>query len=124
MSLKPDPTWWTTDPERWRSRAVRLLLAYLLLALALLGARSATRDVRPGLLAVRDQEKVLTQERDQLETEVQFLVSPQRVRQWAERSGMVLFANVPKTRRDLGDLPLAPAPLPPDEPLKVNIQWN
>ncbi|SEJ04737.1 cell division protein FtsL [Deinococcus reticulitermitis] len=124
MTRRPPDFWWSADPELWRARTVRLLLAYLLLALTLLGTRYATRDVRPTLLQVREQEKTLTKERDQLETEVQFLVSPQRVRLWAERSGMVLFANVPKTRRDLGELPLAPAPLPPEEPLKVNIQWN
>lgn len=117
-------TWLSTDPELWRARTVRLLLAYLLLALTLLGARSATRDVRPTLLDVREQEKALTQERDQLETEVQFLVSPQRVRQWAERSGLALFANVPKTRRDLGAWPLPPVPTPPPDPLKVELQWN
>lgn len=114
----------SSDPARWRRRAVKLLLTYLLLALTLLSTRSLTRDVRPALLAARTQEKQLTQERDQRELHVQTLLADTRVRQWALQNGMVLTAEAPKTSRDLGTQAVPPLPQAPSEPLKVKIQWN
>ena len=114
----------SADPALWRRRAVRLLLTYLLLTLTLLSARSLTRHVRPDLLAAREQEQALTQERDQRELRVQTLLADTRVRQWALQNGMVLSAEAPKTFRDLGTQTVPPLPQAPAEPLKVKIQWN
>ena len=114
----------STDPARWRRRTVRLLLGYLALALTLIGTRSLTRDVRPQLLAARQQEAQLTQERDQRELRVQSLLADTRVRQWALQNGMVLSAEAPKTFRDLGTQAVPPLPQAPAQPLKVKIQWN
>ena len=116
--------WLSADPDRWRTRAVRLLLVYTALSLTLLSTRYATREVRPELLDARRQEAELTQERDTRDLRVQSLLSETQVQNWALRNGMIRFAEAPKTSRDLGSQTLPALPQPPAERLKVKIQWN
>lgn len=118
------PHWLRSHPDEWRARAVRLLAAYFLLALALLTSRYLTRDVRPDLLAARQQEAELTAERDIRELRVQILFSGGKVQSWAQENSMIRFAEATKISRNLGNGSLPPAPQVPPEPLKVKTQWN
>ena len=77
----------------WRARAIRYVVIYLALALALVGARLLTQDVRPTLREAQLREAALTTQRDELEVRVQALGSPQRVREWALQNGMRRFAD-------------------------------
>lgn len=107
----------------WRARAIRYVGLYLLLALALVGARFLTQDVRPTLRAAQVREAALTAQRDDLELRVQALGNPQRVRDWAFAHGMRRFAEAPKTTAELTGVP-APAPLSAQTPLEVRTAWR
>ncbi|QLG12527.1 hypothetical protein HLB42_12230 [Deinococcus sp. D7000] len=90
----------------WRGRAVRYVLIYLALALALVGARYFTQDIRPALRAVQEREATLLTQRNDLAVQVQTLENPQRIRDWAFANGMVRFAEAPKESQAI--LPLPP----------------
>lgn len=107
----------------WQARAVRYVLIYLLLALALVAARFLTQDVRPDLRAVQQQEATLTNERDELEVLVQRLNNPQRIRDWAAQHGLRPFAEAPKKNESLRSVP-APAPVPARTTLEVYTEWK
>ncbi|TDE87566.1 MULTISPECIES: hypothetical protein [Deinococcus] len=107
----------------WRARAIRYVVIYLLLALALVGARFLTQGVRPALRAAQEREAVLTTQRDELELRVQALGNPQRIRDWALQNGMRRFAEAPKTTQDLSSIP-APAPVPAHTTLEVTTEWK
>ncbi|WP_216319195.1 hypothetical protein [Deinococcus aestuarii] len=107
----------------WRARAIRYVAIYLLLALALVTARSLTQEVRPTLRAAQEREAALTTERDELELRVQALGNPQRVRDWAFANGMRRFAEAPKKTAELTGVP-APAPLPARTTVEVTTAWR
>lgn len=107
----------------WRARAIRYVAIYLALALALVGARLLTQDVRPSLREAQAREAALTTQRDELEVRVQALGSPQRVREWALQNGMRRFAETPKTTAPLTGVP-APAPAAPRTTLEVRTEWK
>jgi hypothetical protein len=85
-----------TSPATWRSRALRYLLIYLLLLVALVTARYLTQDVRPTLVRVNAREGALTAQRAALAVEVQTLANGQRIREWAFANGMHRFAEAGK----------------------------
>lgn len=97
----------------WRGRAVRYVLIYLALALALVGARYLTQDIRPALRAVQEREATLLTRRNDLAVRVQALENPQRIRDWAFANGMVRFAEAPKEAQAILPLPPRSAPPPP-----------
>jgi len=107
----------------WRARAVRYVVIYLALALALVGARLLTQDVRPTLREAQAREAALTTQRDELEIRVQALGSPQRVREWALQNGMRRFAEAPKTTQALKGVP-APASAAAPTTLEVRTEWK
>ena len=107
----------------WQARAVRYVSIYLLLALALVGARFATQDVRPNLREAQDREGELLIQRDELEVEVQRLSSKARIRDWAVQNGLRPFAEAPKTTQPLTGVP-APLPAPVRTTLEVNTEWK
>ncbi len=94
----------------WRGRAIRYVLIYLALALALVGARYFTQDIRPSLRAVQDREAALLIQRNDLAVRVQTLENPQRIRDWAFANGMIRFAEAPKESQAFLPLP------PPGQP--------
>lgn len=107
----------------WQARAIRYVVIYLLLALALVGARLWTQDVRPDLRAAQAREAALTTERDELELRVQALSTPQRVREWALSNGMRRYAEMPKTRAALSGV-AAPPPADAQTTLEVKTAWK
>jgi len=115
-----------TSPERWRARALRYVLIYLLLACALVALRYQTRDIYPRLRELRAEREGLQRERDALSVEVQTLSSEQRVRAWALANGLRTYAQSPK--QTLAFPPPLPAPqLPPAPPptfLEVKTAWR
>jgi len=90
----------------WRGRAIRYVLIYLALALALVGLRYYTQDIRPALRAVQEREATLLTQRNDLAVRVQTLENPQRIRDWAFANGMIRFAEAPKESQAF--LPLPP----------------
>lgn len=107
----------------WQARAIRYVAIYLLLVLALVGARLWTQDARPTLRAAQEREATLTSERDRLELRVQTLGSPQRVREWAFANGMRRYAEAPKTRAALSGVS-APPPVAAPTTLEVTTEWK
>ncbi len=107
----------------WRARAIRYVVIYLLLALALVTARFLTQEVRPTLRAAQEREATLTTQRDELELRVQALGNPQRISDWALKSGMRRFAEAPKTSAAITGVP-APTPLRPHTTLEVTTEWK
>ncbi|MFC6590692.1 hypothetical protein ACFP81_00650 [Deinococcus lacus] len=117
------PGRWARSEAMWRRRAVRLLLTYLALNLALLGLRSQTDYVRPGLLAARESEAGLTALRDRLDLEVQALSSVTRVRTWAQENGMRRFAELPKYSAEIGGVAAPAVPVPAPK-LEIQTEWR
>ncbi|SMB92220.1 hypothetical protein [Deinococcus hopiensis] len=107
----------------WQSRAIRYMVIYLLLALALVASRYLTQDIRPSLRAAQDREAKLITARDELEVEVQRLSSPQRVRDWASQNGLRSFAEAPKTKQSITGV-TPPPPAPVRTTLEVNTEWK
>lgn len=107
----------------WRARAIRYVLIYLLLALALVAARYLTQDVRPTLREAQKREAALTTRRDELELRVQALGNPQRISDWALQNGMRRFAEAVKTSAPITGIP-APKPLQPHTTLEVTTEWK
>lgn len=85
-----------TSLPTWRARAVRYLLIYIALVVALVSVRSGTSGVRPALREARDREGQLITQRDNLALQLQALENPQRVRDWAFANGMRRVADAPK----------------------------
>lgn len=114
----------------WRGRAIRYVAIYLALALALIGARYLTQDIRPELRVVQGREAQLLTKRNDLAVRVQTLESPQRIRDWAFANGMIRFAEAPKQAQAI--LPLPPvsgAAVPAsaaqvDRRVEVRTQWR
>jgi len=109
--------------DLWRARALRYTLIYLLLACVLVGLRYQTRDVRPDLLALREQRETLAQKKLALQLEVQGRTSSARIRDWAIANGMVPFTRSAKETASFAALP-APATIPPARPLEVTTRWK
>ena len=96
----------------WRGRAIRYVVIYLALALALIGARYFTQEIRPVLRAAQDREAALLTQRNDLAVQVQILENPQRIRDWAFANGMVRFAEAAKETQAILPLP-PPGSAPP-----------
>ena len=125
------PPWSTvTVPETgatWRGRALRYLLIYLLLLVAVVTARYLTHEVRPTLVTMTEREAALTARRAALAVEVQSLANEQRVREWAFANGMHRFAEAGKVSQSI-PAPKRPA-VPPGTPsprrtVEVRTQWK
>lgn len=108
----------------WRGRAVRYVLIYLALALALVGARAATQQIRPTLRDAQAREAALISQRDDLQLRIQTLESPQVIRDWAFANGMRRFAQAVKTVEKLPPAPLPARPPTPQRTVEVRIQWK
>ncbi|GHF57507.1 cell division protein FtsL [Deinococcus metalli] len=116
-----------TSAATWRGRALRYLLIYLLLLVALVAVRYLTKDVRTTLKTVTDREARLTAERSTLAVEVQSLSNGQRVREWAFANGMHRFAEAEKVTQPIPTpKPAAvPAAVPsPRRTVEVRTQWK
>lgn len=98
----------------WRGRAIRYVVIYLALALALIGARYFTQEIRPVLRAAQDREAELLTRRNDLAVQVQILENPQRIRDWAFANGMVRFAEAAKETQAILPLP-PPGSAPPSQ---------
>lgn len=109
--------------DEWRARALRYTVIYLALAVALMGVRYATRDLRPTLLSLRDERLTLQAQKRDLEVALQTSTSVARVRAWARDNGMIDFARAPKQTASFAALPAPPA-LPERRSLEVNTQWR
>ena len=107
----------------WRGRALRYLVIYLMLALALIGARYFTQEIRPMLRAAQEREATLLIQRNDLAVQVQILENPQRIRDWAFANGMIRFAEAPKETQAILPLPPPPAARPaPSSPEKPSAE--
>lgn len=116
-----------TSPGTWRGRALRYLLIYLLLLLALVGVRYINRDVRPTLRAAVAQERQLLSRREELALEIQSLSNVQRIRQWAFANGMHRFAEAGKTSQTIpGIRPGSASETPSSSPrtVEVRTEWK
>lgn len=130
MTLPRQPLRWPvfdTSVAVWRARAIRYVLIYLSLVLALVVARSLTQDIRPNLLAAQEREAALTTQRDDLTVRVQALETPQRVRDWAFANGMRRFADAPnkdtQTIEPVGSQSSAVGTTQPRQ-VEVRTQWK
>ena len=116
-----------TSPATWRGRALRYLVIYLLLLLALVAVRYMNRDVRPTLRAAGEQERLLLTQREELALEVQSLSNVQRIREWAFKSGMHRFAEADKTSQTIeparAGSTSAVLPSPP-RTVEVRTEWK
>lgn len=104
---------------RWRARALRYVLIYLLMGSALVTLRYQTREVYPQLSALRDARTELQRQQKELSLSVQSLTREQRVRDWALAHGMMPYAQATKQTQAFGPpvAPPGPGPLPaPDQP--------
>lgn len=115
-----------TSPATWRGRALRYLLIYLVLLVALVAVRYVTRDVRVTLLAANREEATLSAQRDELALEVESLSNVQRVRDWAFANGMQRFAEATKTARVVTAGAARPVPdvRPAPRTVEVETQWK
>lgn len=118
------PSRWT-DERFWRRWSLRLLGAWLLLSLLLVGLRVSTASIRPELRDAVTEQQELIKQRDSLSLEVQTLGSAGRIAAWAEDAGMLRFADSLKRAAEIpGVKPLAPAPVPGETPVSVQLQWD
>ncbi|GGM01887.1 hypothetical protein [Deinococcus aerophilus] len=114
----------------WRNRAIRYVLIYLALALALVVTRALTQHIRPDLRTAEARQAALTTQRDDLTVQLQGLENPQRIRDWALANGMRRFAEVPKTTQEIQPLPpalptsLTPPASAPGTTVEVKTQWK
>ncbi|GGB64065.1 hypothetical protein [Deinococcus soli (ex Cha et al. 2016)] len=108
----------------WRARAVRYLLIYVALVLALVSVRASTSGVRPALREAQGREQALVTQRDNLILQLEALETPQRIIEWARGNGMRLYADAPKDTADIPAIPAAaPAPVPA-RTVEVTTQWK
>ena len=113
-----------TSLPTWRGRAVRYVLIYLLMVLALVTVRAATQQVRPDLKEAQAREAALTTQRDDLALQLQVLENPQRLRDWAFANGMQRFTDAAKETGKIGGVKgAAPAPAAPRQ-VEVSVQWK
>ncbi|MFN4249381.1 MULTISPECIES: hypothetical protein [unclassified Deinococcus] len=113
-----------TSLPTWRGRAVRYVLIYLLMVLALVTVRAATQGVRPALKEAQAREAALTTQRDDLALQLQVLENPQRLRDWAFANGMQRFTDAAKETGKIGGVKAAaPAPAAPRR-VEVSVQWK
>ena len=87
---------------RWRARALRYVLIYLLMGCALVTLRYQTREVYPQLSALRDTRTELQRQQKELSLSVQSLTGEQRVRDWALAHGMMPYAQATKQTQAFG----------------------
>ncbi|PYE54896.1 hypothetical protein [Deinococcus yavapaiensis] len=109
--------------DEWRARALRYTLIYVVLAVALMGLRFTTRDIRPALLTLRDERATLQAQKRDLQVALQTSTSAARVRNWALDNGMIDFARAKKETASFEALPPPPA-LPEHRALEVTTQWR
>lgn len=129
MMARPPAGGWWTDVDlsfvTWRGRAVRYVLIYLALAVALVGLRMGTQQIRPGLITAQQREAALISQRDDLQLRIQILENPQLIRDWAFANGMQRFAQAPKTMQDLPPAPsTATRVAAPKRTVEVRTQWK
>ncbi|GGK13778.1 hypothetical protein GCM10008955_03890 [Deinococcus malanensis] len=128
MARPPAGRWSSLDLSfvTWRGRAVRYVLIYLALAVALVGVRMGTQQIRPGLISAQEREAELISQRDDLQLRIQILENPQLIRDWAFANGMQRFAQAPnKTMQDLPPAPtMAARPAAPKRTVEVRTQWK
>lgn len=108
----------------WRARAVRYLLIYVALVVALVSVRASTSDVRPALREAQGREQALVTQRDNLILQLEALETPQRIFEWARGNGMVLYAAAPKDTAEIAGIPEAPTPTAPVRTVEVTTQWK
>lgn len=116
-----------TSASTWRGRALRYLLIYLLLLVALVTVRYLTRDVRATLVEAGKREQALSREREVLALDVQSLSNVQRIRDWAFANGMHRFAEATKTSQTIPAPRAIPTPAVPTSPprrVEVKTQWK
>ena len=87
---------------RWRARALRYVLIYLLMGSALVILRYQTREVYPQLSALREARTELQRQQKELSLTVQRLTGEQRVRDWALAHGMMPYAQATKQTQVFG----------------------
>lgn len=127
MARPPAGGWSNLDLSfvTWRGRAVRYVLIYLALAVALVGVRLGTQQIRPGLISAQEREAALISQRDDLQLRIQILENPQLIRDWAFANGMQRFAQAPKTMQDLPPVPgTTVRPTAPKRTVEVRTQWK
>lgn len=120
--------WPQLDPDltlpTWRARAVRYLLIYVALVVALVSVRASTSGVRPDLRAAQLREQTLITQRDNLALQLQTLETKQRIMAWAVANGMELSATAVKGSADIQGIPEAPAAAPQPRTVEVVTQWK
>ncbi|GGL05525.1 hypothetical protein [Deinococcus radiotolerans] len=120
--------WPQLDPDltlpTWRARAVRYLLIYVALVVALVSVRASTSEVRPGLRAAQLREQTLITQRDNLALQLQTLETKQRIMAWAQANGMELSATAVKGSADIQGIPDAPAVAPQTRTVEVVTKWK
>ncbi|GGS16948.1 hypothetical protein [Deinococcus knuensis] len=113
-----------TSLPTWRGRAVRYVLIYLLMVVAMVTVRGATQHIRPELRAAQAREAELTTRRDTLALQLQSLENPQRLRSWAFANGMRRFTDANKVTETIAPLPSVRVPVSPERKLEVKTQWR
>ncbi|ALW88401.1 hypothetical protein GCM10008956_21020 [Deinococcus arenae] len=120
--------WPKFDPDltlpTWRARAVRYLLIYVALVVALVSVRASTSNVRSLLREAQGQEQTLITQRDNLALQLQELEAPQRIGAWAKANGMQLFAVAPKDTADIAGVQAAPVRSAQPRKVEVRTQWK
>lgn len=109
--------------ELWQARAMRYMGIYLLLSVAVLGLRYATRDTYPQLRELRREVSELQTQRDTLELEVQQLTTGPRILNWAKQSGMIPYAQARKQSQGFQPLPAPPTPMPSTQ-MDMSTRWH
>ncbi len=116
--------WLGGNWQDWRIRAVLYTLVYLALALVLVGIRQVTWKIGPTLLEVQKQRLALEQDKKALRSQVEPLISPAYIRNFALSHDMVPFSKAPK-KRDHFEALSPPQPLPLEAArVQVIIRWK
>lgn len=113
-----------TDAALWRGRAMRYMLIYLLVAIALITTRHFTQDIRPTLRNLETQEGLLIKQRNELELEYQSKITPQKVKKWAREHNMVPFADTDKETQTFDSGFRFPKPIRSKQSVEVHYQWR
>lgn len=108
----------------WRSRAVRYLLIYAALVVALVSVRASTSGVRPALREAQAREQQLITQRDDLALQLQVLESRPRILAWARANGMELSADSDRGTADIAGIPEAPLVGARPGTVEVITQWK
>jgi hypothetical protein len=105
-------------------RVQRFMLFYAALMVLLVGVRFATKDSEKMLLDLQGEVIELTEERSKLQSQLDTLESPIRVRRWAFENNMIPFSSASSLQLEFKSLkPLKPLP-EVQEKIVVDTKWR